>query len=118
MDYGKRSKATMRENNRNCSKYNVFITNKIPQKLEKCNPRQRIFPLSWKEAYFRMNMSNQLEGYVCPKCKEIFCGNKGFKQLKCDHIYPFSKGGLTVWENLQLLCKKCNREKSSNINCF
>ena len=62
----------MRENNRNCSKYNVFMTNKIPQKLEKCNPRQRFFPLSWKEAYFRMKMSNQLEGYVCPKLRKIF----------------------------------------------
>ena len=62
----------MRENNRNCSKNNVFMTNKIPQKLEKCNPRQRFFPLSWKEAYFRMNMSNQLEGYVCPSVRNFF----------------------------------------------
>ena len=30
-----------------------------------------------------------------------------------DHIVPWSQGGMTVDENLQMLCKKCNNEKSN-----
>ncbi|WP_442994197.1 HNH endonuclease [Scytonema sp. PRP1] len=84
--------------------------------LQLCDPYQRTFPLSWKEAYFRMNFNEELGGYVCPICKKVFRGTKGFGQLRADHIHPFSKGGLTVWQNLQLLCVKCNSEKSDNLS--
>lgn len=32
-----------------------------------------------------------------------------------DHIYPCSKGGSHTWENVQLACMRCNREKRDNI---
>ncbi|MEX2286414.1 MAG: HNH endonuclease [Planctomycetaceae bacterium] len=32
-------------------------------------------------------------------------------RLEVDHIIPWSKGGETVLENLQILCKRCNRGK-------
>ena len=32
--------------------------------------------------------------------------------LHIDHIYPYSKGGETVMENLQTLCSECNLGKS------
>lgn len=45
------------------------------------------------------------------KC--VKCGsNKG---IEFDHIIPFSKGGSNTERNLQLLCEKCNRQKSSKI---
>lgn len=87
----------------------------LPEGLESCNSKQRIFPLSWKEAYFRENFDEVKGGYVCPKCENLFRGLKGFQQLKADHIHPYSKGGLTSWDNLQLLCLKCNLEKSNHI---
>ncbi|KOR35113.1 hypothetical protein AM228_20140 [Planktothricoides sp. SR001] len=83
----------------------------VPKGLEVCDPRQRNFPVSWKEAYFRMHFRDDVKGYVCPLCKQVFKGSKGFAQLRGDHIHPFSKGGLTVWENLQLLCVSCNSKK-------
>lgn len=47
------------------------------------------------------------------------CGNSIQKEpnllLEIDHIIPISKGGLTVEENLQTLCWKCNRRKSNKI---
>lgn len=35
------------------------------------------------------------------------------ENLHLDHIVPFSKGGLTVIDNIQLLCRPCNTKKGS-----
>lgn len=35
-------------------------------------------------------------------------------ELEIDHIVPWSKGGETTLENLQTLCKQCNRGKSNS----
>lgn len=43
----------------------------------------------------------------------VYCGST--ENLQLDHIIPFSKGGATSLENLQLLCQKCNLEKSNKI---
>jgi 5-methylcytosine-specific restriction endonuclease McrA len=45
------------------------------------------------------------------KC--VKCG--GQESLEFDHIIPFSKGGANTYRNLQILCKKCNLEKSNKI---
>ena len=45
------------------------------------------------------------------KC--VYCSST--ENLHLDHIIPFSKGGATNVENLQLLCQKCNLEKSNKI---
>ncbi|MBP8993598.1 MAG: HNH endonuclease [Bacteroidales bacterium] len=43
----------------------------------------------------------------------VKCGSQ--ENLEFDHIIPVSKGGATTYRNLQLLCKKCNLEKSNSI---
>jgi len=45
------------------------------------------------------------------KC--VKCGSK--ENLEFDHIIPLSKGGSNTARNIQLLCEKCNREKSDKI---
>lgn len=45
------------------------------------------------------------------KC--IYCGSA--KNITLDHLYPKSRGGPTIPENLEPACKCCNREKS-NLN--
>ena len=46
---------------------------------------------------------------VCPKCGETF----EYEDMEGDHITPWSKGGKTIKENCQMLCKGCNRTKSN-----
>jgi hypothetical protein len=43
----------------------------------------------------------------CPVCKETFDIN----DMEGDHITPWSEGGKTLPDNLQMLCKNCNRRK-------
>ena len=46
--------------------------------------------------------------HICPKCKQEF----KYEEMEGDHIVPWSKGGKTEYDNLQMLCKKCNGRKS------
>lgn len=46
---------------------------------------------------------------ICPICKEDFA----LSAMEADHIKPWSEGGQTIEKNCQMLCRKCNREKSS-----
>ncbi|MGZ9219932.1 MAG: HNH endonuclease [Candidatus Binatia bacterium] len=57
----------------------------------------------------------QAGGVRCSGCKQYFQGRPNLRRLEPDHIRPWCKGGLTTWENLQLLCRACNREKSGNV---
>lgn len=45
---------------------------------------------------------------ICPICGKKFA----FEDMAGDHIVPWSKGGKTIYENLQMLCKGCNAGKS------
>ena len=51
-------------------------------------------------------------GYKCAICGKIF-SDKRFLQV--DHIKALNNGGLTVPENLQILCSSCNAKKSDKI---
>ena len=37
---------------------------------------------------------------------------KSTKDLTADHIQPLADGGLSVWSNVQVLCRRCNSRKS------
>ena len=46
---------------------------------------------------------------ICPICGKHF----EIDEMEADHITPWSLGGKTTPENLQMICKSCNRTKSN-----
>lgn len=46
---------------------------------------------------------------ICAICQEEF----DIKEMEADHVIPWSKGGQTIQENCQMLCRSCNRTKSN-----
>ena len=49
------------------------------------------------------------QGKKCVICGEPF----DLREMEADHITPWSEGGPTSEDNCQMLCKPCNRRKSS-----
>ena len=50
------------------------------------------------------------DGYRCK-----ICGMSGaFCDLEIDHIKPISKGGKSTYDNLQTLCRRCNKMKGND----
>ena len=52
--------------------------------------------------------------HKCPYCQKSGIDTEyAFEEMEGDHIIPWSKGGRTVEDNLQMLCKKCNNDKGN-----
>ena len=52
--------------------------------------------------------------HKCPFCvKNGIDTEYAYEKMQGDHIIPWSQGGRTVEENLQMLCQKCNNDKSN-----
>jgi 5-methylcytosine-specific restriction endonuclease McrA len=50
----------------------------------------------------------------CRHCNTICVKPEGYNhqnEATIDHIMPLSKGGLHLWSNVQLLCRRCNTAK-------
>ena len=57
---------------------------------------------------FQNRRAYERQEHKCAIWGEVF----DLTEMDGDHIVPWSQGGRTVDENLQMLCKKCNNEKS------
>jgi 5-methylcytosine-specific restriction endonuclease McrA len=42
----------------------------------------------------------------------VYCGSET-DPLEVDHIIPRAQGGTHEWDNLQVLCRRCNRRKGA-----
>lgn len=60
------------------------------------------------------NKIKERDGFKCQQCN-VSTEEQSLLLLEIDHIIPVSKGGLSIPENLQTLCWKCNRTKSNKI---
>ena len=50
---------------------------------------------------------------ICPMCVEenFPTTHYEFSEMEADHIVPWSRGGKTVQENCQMLCRRHNNDK-------
>lgn len=69
------------------------------------------YGLELKENVFEK--SKDSDGYYVCACCGYKSGTREYLQI--DHIKPMSKGGLTVADNLQVLCRNCNMRKGDKI---
>lgn len=58
------------------------------------------------------NSSSNNGWYTCIKCGKKYRRS----DMDVDHIIPKSKGGDSSRENLQLICKHCNRSKRADMS--
>ena len=49
------------------------------------------------------------DDYAC-----VDCGSRS--RIECDHIVPVERGGRTVFDNLQTLCRACHISKTRREN--
>jgi hypothetical protein len=82
---------------------------KMMKEVERFERFEKINPV------YREQIPEEVRMYVwrrdngrCVKCNSD-------KDLEFDHIIPVSEGGSNTERNIQLLCSKCNREKSNKI---
>lgn len=91
------------------------MTGDCPAYIEAVPERRRTFPASWRDAAIRALIDPSTGSVTCPRCRRAFRGRAALRNLHCDHIVPFSRGGSTTWANLQLLCGPCNWEKNDRV---
>ena len=63
----------------------------------------RAFSASMKQKVYEKQVG------LCVRCDDEFT----IKEMEADHITPWSEGGKTNEDNCQMLCKRCNGEKSA-----
>ena len=68
--------------------------------------------LTQRDPSWRMRfLVNRRDRFSCRACGRSPANDVGVV-LHVDHVIPWSKGGETIFENLQTLCEKCNLGKS------
>lgn len=75
---------------------------------EKCL-NLRTFDDNLKAELFEKGKNHVSGKFECPICHKEY----NIDELELDHIVPWSKGGKTIPENCQLLCKSCNCSKGA-----
>lgn len=118
-------KVTLRCSNINgnvyAQKYNVFNKEQVVSMIQKLNNRNGVYFKDrdiWDSIckVERAKVTNRMrfsiysrDGYRCR-----MCGRSGeYCNLEIDHIKPISKGGKSTYDNLQTLCKECNKRKGN-----
>ena len=90
--------------------YFTLTENKLITKRRRKKERQKLTKKLREEVLKR-------DHYTCKKCGASL-KKEPHLLLEVDHIKPISKGGKTELSNLQTLCWKCNRKKSTKTHKY
>lgn len=85
----------------------LYLSKKIERKKSVTYQRSLMTPKLRQQIKDRDN-------HTCQFC-DVSIYDQDLLLLEIDHIIPVSKGGLSIPDNLQTLCWKCNRSKSDKI---
>ena len=105
-----------------CSKSNTYGSNEIRSLIGRINNKRGDYYCD-KEIWDaicrveRGKVSNKMrfaiyarDGNRCRMCGRYFSSG-----LEIDHIIPIAKGGKSTYDNLQTLCRSCNKKKGTDI---
>jgi 5-methylcytosine-specific restriction endonuclease McrA/endogenous inhibitor of DNA gyrase (YacG/DUF329 family) len=97
----------------------LYFRNYIEKNREYINSSSQAWAKNNRSKRNELQQNRRSAGYVTKKEREelmslfdrkcAHCGS--LERLEIDHITPVSCGGLTVRENLQVLCRSCNASK-------
>lgn len=87
----------------------------LPPFVEDADPTARTFPPGWRDAAIRILYDKAAGGVRCQRCGTLAKRPAELRRLQGDHVVPYSRGGLTTWANLQMLCPACNLKKHARI---
>ena len=77
------------------------------------NVRKKI-PLILKNNVWKKRNGNNMEG-KCYVCNKILC----YENMECGHVIPHVQNGLSTLDNLEPICKMCNRDMGAmNLNDY
>ena len=92
-----------------CSGYNIDFKEFMAYMEYNCRIKYNTAPKTRKPISGRVRQNVLMrDNYTCQICGATV---KDGAKLEIDHIVPFSKGGTNHENNLQVLCRQCNREK-------
>ena len=72
----------------------------------------QLYPESRKNREY-ISKSTRIEVRKRDNDRCVDCGSE--EDLEFDHIIPYSKGGSSSANNIQILCRPCNRRKSNKL---
>ena len=65
----------------------------------------------WKRPGGKFRQAYTAIGGECPSCLGVF----PIERMTRDHVIPRRHGGATDWDNIQLLCNRCNLRKGGML---
>ena len=105
--YRRKNGTVVRSHERRTRKSGRMIGSKakVKKPSRETSSESRSFPYSMKKRKYDQ------QGGCCAHCGKHY----PISQMDADHIVPYSKGGKTTWDNLQILCRHCNRSKGNRF---
>jgi 5-methylcytosine-specific restriction endonuclease McrA len=99
----------------------IDLFNSFMEERKSYIPYKNVLPY-WKMEIIKRQGTNQRVSIPSDVKKAVWkrdggkCANCGSEvELEFDHIIPVVKGGSSTIQNIQVLCRKCNRKKHASI---